>query len=78
MLLFAILTFAQFLDMEVQSPYSHALIYFFIFAFSLVIYIFSLRHQPVRLIRVGDIFFTIVIKDKDYAKEFASVNNHYF
>jgi hypothetical protein len=74
MLLFAILTFAQLFDQESQSPWFYAMIYFFISIFSLIIYIFSLRRQPVRLKGVGDIFFTIVIKDEDYAKEFASIN----
>jgi hypothetical protein len=41
---------------------------------SFVIYKFSPRLMPVRLKGVGDIFFTIVIKDEDYAKEFASIN----
>jgi hypothetical protein len=77
MLLFAILTFAQLFDQESQSPWFYAMIYFLISIFSFVIYNFSLRRLPVRLIEVGDIFFTIAIKDKDYAKEFASVNDYH-
>jgi hypothetical protein len=77
MLLFAILTFAQFFDQKVQSSYFHALIYFFISIVSLVIYILSLRRQPIKLKEVGDIFYTIVIKDKDYAKEFALINDYF-
>ncbi len=76
MLLFAVLTFAKFFYQEVQSSYFHAIVYLFISIVSLVIYIYSLIRKPVRLKEVGDIFFTIVIKDKDYAKEFASINDY--
>lgn len=57
-----------------ESPYFVAMAYIFISIVFLAIIIFSKRWLPVRLINIGDIFFTIVIKNKDYEKEFASIN----
>ena len=61
-------------DKCAESPYFLAMVYIFVSIVALAIYIFSKRWQPVRLIKIGDIFFTIVIKNKGYAKEFASIN----
>jgi hypothetical protein len=55
-----------------------SILYPILISVSFAIYKVSPRLMPVRLKGVGDIFFTIVIKDEDYAKEFSSVNDYKF
>jgi hypothetical protein len=56
-------------------PFLGFIVCLFLFFVSLGLFNLLPRLQPVRLIEVGDIFFTIVINDKDYAKEFESIND---
>lgn len=59
-------------------PFLRFIEYLFLFFVSLGFYNLLQRLQPIRLTKVGDIFFTIVIKDKYYAREFALVNDYHF
>lgn len=50
-------------------------IYFIIFIISLAIFILSLKLQPIKLKDIGQHFFTLFIRNDEYANDFSLINN---
>lgn len=71
MVVFGIPVFVSLID---QSIFSYSTIYFFIFFISFIIFILSLKLQPIKLKDIGEHFFTILIRNNEYADEFSLIN----
>jgi len=61
--------------MSLSFPSGSKWIILFSFVTSIAVFIFSLRWQPVRVIDIGQHFFTIVIRNDRYAMDFSLMNN---
>jgi len=67
--------FAFAFDASMSSEFP-ALIYIYIFFFvSIAIFILSIKFQPIKLKDIGEHFFTLIIRNDEYADEFSLINN---
>jgi hypothetical protein len=65
-----------FLDMLLGMPTSFRILRFLIgYLFIVLIFIQSIRLHPVRLKEFGEYCYTFLIRNEDYAREFAFIND---
>jgi len=72
MIIFGIPSLISLLDPSLFSDHSSA--YFIVFFVSLVVFVISVKWQPIKLTDIDQYSFTLFLRNDDYANEFSSIN----
>lgn len=72
MIVFGIPTVLSFLDPTIFQEMP--VVFYFIFFVSLIIFIISMKLQPIKIKDIGEHFFTLLIENDEYANEFSLIN----